>query len=148
MKQFIGRLFCIAIMLAVSEKVHAQDLDLMVIGHTKGVPADLNMPALKSVLKGEKQRWSDGTKVVIALMKTSTPVGGSTSRKIYNMSANELNKYWLALVFQGKADAPTFFNTVSELENFVAQTPGAIGVVSTPANSTDRIISIDAKKSV
>lgn len=90
-------------------------------------------------------RWPDGTKVIIALLKSSTPIGVSTSKKIYNMSANELNKYWLALVFQGKADAPNFFNSESELEDFVSQTNGAIGVITRPT-ANNKVILIDGKR--
>lgn len=123
----------------------SQDVNLAIIGNAKGVPAEMNINQLKSTMKGEKLRWPDGSKVVIALMKTNTPVGQNTSKKIYNMSSDELNKYWLALVFQGKADAPNFFNSESELEEFVAQTKGSIGVVNqvSPAN---RAILIDGKK--
>jgi hypothetical protein len=99
---------------------------------------------LSSVMKGEKLRWPDGTKVSIALMKSNTPIGVNTSKKVYNMSSNELNKYWLALVFQGKADAPTFFNSEAELEEFISQTKGAIGIVNQPAAS-NKTIAIDGK---
>ena len=124
---------------------HAQDMNLVVIGNSKGVPADLKLVQLKSTMKGEKLRWPDGSKVVIALLKSTTPIGQNTSKKIYNMSANELNKYWLALVFQGKADAPNFFNSEAELEEFVAQTTGAIGVVNQPA-AGNKTITIDGKR--
>jgi hypothetical protein len=123
----------------------AQDQNLVVIGNGKGVPTDMKLAQLKSTMKGEKLRWPDGSKVVIALLKTTTPIGQNTSRKIYNMSANELNKYWLALVFQGKADAPNFFNSEAELEEFVSQTSGAIGVVNQPTAST-KTITIDGKR--
>ena len=124
---------------------HAQDMNLVVIGNGNGVPADLKLVQLKSTMKGEKLRWPDGSKVVIALLKSTTPIGQNTSKKIYNMSANELNKYWLALVFQGKADAPNFFNSEAELEEFVAQTTGAIGVVNQPATG-NKTITIDGKR--
>ena len=124
---------------------HAQDLNLVVIGSSKGVPADMKLAQLKSTMKGEKLRWPDGSKVVIALLKTTTPIGQNTSKKIYNMSANELNKYWLALVFQGKADAPNFFNSEAELAEFVSQTSGAIGVVNQPAAS-NKTITIDGRR--
>ena len=123
----------------------AQDQNLAIIGNGKGVPAEMKLAQLKATLKGEKLRWPDGSKVVIALLKTTTPIGQSTSKKIYNMSANELNKYWLALVFQGKADAPNFFNSEVELADFVAQTTGAIGVVNQPGPSS-KTITIDGKK--
>lgn len=123
----------------------AQDLSLAIIANGKGAPAEMKAAQLKSAMKGEKLRWPDGSKVIIALMKSSTPIGANTSRKIYNMSTNELNKYWLALVFQGKADAPNFFNSEAELEEFIAQTKGAIGVISQPSASSKTVV-IDGKK--
>jgi hypothetical protein len=125
----------------------SQDMNLVVIANGKGVPSEMKMVQFKSTMRGEKLRWPDGSKVVIALMKSTTPVGVNTSKKIYNMSANELNKYWLALVFQGKADAPNFFNSEAELEEFISQTKGAIGVVNQPSSSNKTIV-IDGKTSL
>ena len=138
--------FCLLLLVGGSHPpARAQDQALVVIGNPKGVPPEMKLAQLKSTMKGEKLRWPDGSKVVIALLKTTTPIGQSTSKKIYNMSANELNKYWLALVFQGKADAPNFFNSEAELEEFVAQTTGAIGVVNQPATG-NKTITIDGKR--
>jgi hypothetical protein len=119
---------------------------LTVIGNQKGAPSSLKISELKVLFKGEKQRWPDGTKVVIALMKTGTPIGQNSAKKIYNMSGDELNRFWLALVFQGKATAPNFFNSVSELETFVAQTPGAIGVITNHTNTETKTITVDGNK--
>jgi hypothetical protein len=101
---------------------------------------------LKSVMKGERQRWNSGAKVIIALMKTSTAVGKNTAQVIYNMSGDALLKYWLAQTYQGNAHAPKFFNTKSELEEYVAENPGAIGVIDPPpANNEVKIVSVDGK---
>lgn len=124
------------------------DLQISLIGNEKGVPAALTLRELKAVLQGEKQRWPDGTTVSIAFMKTSTPVGGATAKKILNMSGDELNKLWLALVFQGKAKAPTFFSSAADLEAYVNSTPGAIGFVDASQAGKVRIISVDDKKSL
>jgi hypothetical protein len=62
------------------------------------------------------------------------------------MSGDELNRFWLALVFQGKASAPNFFNSMSELESFVAQTPGAIGIVKKESSNESKLIPVDGKK--
>ena len=61
---------------------------------------------------------------------------------------NELNKYFLAQVFQGKVKAPTFFTSKSELEDFVARTPGAIGVSqnTTLSGSEIKLVVVDGKK--
>ncbi len=127
--------------------LHAQQ-NLVVISNSKGAPGELNHAELVAVMKGEKQRWSDGTRISIALMKASTPAGEATSKKIYGMSGDEVNKYWLALVFQGKAKAPMFFNSVSELETYISQTPGAIGVVEESPDVKNKAILIDGKKSL
>ena len=121
------------------------DAGLVVISNDKGAPSEMKMSLLKSTLKGEKQRWPNGTKVIIALMKSNTLIGENTSKKLYNMSANELNKYWLALVFQGKADAPNFFNSESDLAAFVGQTQGAIGVIGRESDDV-RPVLVDGKK--
>lgn len=126
----------------------AQDEDLVIVGNTESVPAEMDMSQLKSILRGEKLRWKDGAQVVIALMKTSTPIGSNTSRKLYDMTGNELNKYFLALVFQGKLKAPAFFNSSDELEAYVAQTPGAIGVLQKAKDEVLRIIVVDGKTQI
>ena len=138
--------FFIGLLLPLS--INAQDEQLVIIGNAASVPSEIDMNQLKSVLKGEKLRWNDGSKVSIALMKTSTPIGTYTCNKLYNMTGNELNKYFLALVFQGKVKAPTFFNSANELEAFVAQTPGAIGVLQQVNDKLLKIILVDGKKQI
>ena len=88
--------------------MNSQDNQLIIVGNAESVPSEMGMNQLKSILKGEQMRWNDGSKVSIALMKTNTPIGSRTCEKVYNMTANELNKYFLALVFQGKITRPSF----------------------------------------
>jgi F0F1-type ATP synthase beta subunit len=118
------------IMLCIGLMAKSQDSTLSVISNVEGAPAELKFSELKSILMGEKQRWRNGTKISIAMVKTNKPIGKATCKKIYNMSGDEVNKFWLALVFQGKAQAPLFFNTTQELQNYVAQNQGAIGILN------------------
>ena len=128
--------------------INAQEPTLTAISNPKGAPPTLKMSDLKSIMKGEKQRWSDGTKVSIVLMKTNTSTGEITCQKIYNMSADKVKRFWLGLSFSGKADAPTFCNSIAELEAIVAQTPGAIGVIDKTSTGTGiKIIMVDGKNS-
>src|SRR5690606_28832186 len=144
---FISCGFLIAcLFIAVSGR--AQQSSLAAIGNVSGTPSDMKHSELKAVLMGETQRWKNGKRILIALMKTNTPLGKTTTSKIYDMSGDELNKYWLSLVFQGKAQAPVFFTSVTDLQNFVAQNPGAIGIVDKPvANADVRSVLIDGKSS-
>ena len=126
--------------------VRAQDAGLMVIGNMEDVPAEMDRSQLISVLRGEQQRWKSGKKVVLALMEPDTPIGRNVCTRVYNMSGNELQKYFLLLVFQGKARAPNYFDTTAELEAFVARTPGAIGVINQKTNSEVRTVLVDGSE--
>jgi len=138
----------IVLLLITSVIVKGQETILIAISNTKGAPSTMKMTELKSVLKGEKQRWNDGTKVSIVLMKTNTPVGEATCQKIYNMSGDKVKRFWLGLSFSGKADAPIFCNSISELETIVAQTPGAIAILDKISISTNtKTIVVDGKNS-
>ena len=103
---------------------------LSLICNTTGAPDTLSSVEMKSILKGEKQRWQDGSKIVLAMIKTNTETGETIAKKVYNMNGDELNKYWLSLVFAGKAKAPQFFRSEQELIDYVASTKGAIGVIT------------------
>lgn len=139
---------CLLVGILPPSPTFAQGIELTVIGNVQSVPSEMDMNQLRAILKGEKMRWEDGSRVKIALMKTNTPIGSGTCEKVYNMTSNELNKYFLALVFQGKVKAPSFFNSVSDLENYVAQTPGAIGVSQNTTDNQLKIILVDGKKQI
>ena len=134
-------------LLLLSAESVGQDSSLTVICNNKGAPPDMKFSELKSVMRGEKQRWSDGTKVVIAMVKSNSPLGEIISKKIYSMSGDGVRGFWAGISFAGKYDPPNVFNTVTELENFVAQNPGAIAILDKPTANDVRVVSIDGKKS-
>jgi len=126
-----------------------QDTSLIVIGNTTGVPADIKMNELKAVFRGEKQRWKDGTKVVIAMIKTTTPLGNTISEKIYSMNGDEVRGFWAGISFAGKFDPPNVFNTEAEVEVFVSQNPGAIAILNKTILTSDvKTILVSGKKTL
>ena len=128
--------------------LRAQTTSLTVVSNPKGSPANMKQAELKSIFLGEKQRWRDGKKIVIVLMKTNTAAGKNVCEKIYDMSGDELKKFWLALVFQGKSDAPVFFSSIGELQAYVSENPGAIGIIDqAPTVGGIKVVSIDGKLS-
>lgn len=117
---------------------------LIVISNAQTI--DVTFSELKTIMRGEKQRWNNGEKVKLAIMKTTTVTGTQVSQKVYNMSTSQLNKYWLAQVFQGRVQAPKFFTSEIELESYVKQTKGAIGIVTKVTQPEIKIITIEGKK--
>lgn len=141
----VARLLMITCCIGYGFIAKSQGGTLTIICNQDGTPNAMKLSELKSVMKGEKQRWSNGKKVSIALMKTTTPIGKNTAQVIYNMSGEALLKYNLGLHYNGNLQLK-FFNTVSELEEYVAQTPGAIGVIDQlTANNDIKVITIDGK---
>jgi hypothetical protein len=147
-RRYFSVFLSLFLLFSLGYSAKAQEATLTVISNTTGAPSEMKMSELKSVLKGERQRWSDGTKVHIALMKTTTPVGQTTCQKIYNMSGDKVKRFWLELSFAGNADAPTFCTTTEELVTFVSQNPGAIGVLDKPSTIAGiKTTEIDGKSS-
>ncbi len=151
MKKFItssiSAMFIAFLLFSSTQKIQAQDQAIMVIAHNTGAPTAMTMKELKAVLQGEKQRWSDGTKVSVAFMKANTAVGSATAKKIMGITGDQLNKLWLALVFQGKAKAPVFYGSSNDVENYISQNPGAIGIVEAGYTlKSGHVITIDGKK--
>jgi hypothetical protein len=137
---------CFFLLLGIRNQAQENPATLTVICNQKGCPAEMKMSELKSVMMGERQRWSDGTKVVIAMIKTTTPLGEIISRRIYSRSGDAVKGFWASISFQGKYDPPSVFNNVADLESFVAQNPGAIAILDKPGGNEVRAILIDGKK--
>ena len=128
--------------------VKAQDIPISVIGNQSAVPAQLSMADMQNVFMGKMPKWAGGDKVIIALMKLNTDAGKATCSKVYQMSADEVKKYWLTLSMKATIDAPQFFNTTDELKVFVAKTKGAIGIIEGSASAGSlKTVLVDGKKS-
>ncbi len=144
---WIRKCLSLCLLLFVVTVGRSQDSTLTVISHIKGAPTQMKKSELISVFLGEKDRWSDGTKVTIVLMKTTTPIGKETCKKVYSRSGNGVLQYWNLQSFAGKAQLPTMFNSTEELEAFVAENPGAIGIINKPSSIPDtKVVLVDGKK--
>ncbi len=135
------------IMSMESQNSFVTPLQLSVIVNSETAPETLDMKGLRSLLKGEKQRWGDGTKITLALMKTNTDIGSDMTKRVFLMTEKELNKYFLAKVFQGKMSSPEFFDNEEDLRSYVKSTRGAISVIESLNSDGFKTITIDGKKS-
>jgi hypothetical protein len=132
----------------MTTSVSAQESELTVIGNIKSVPSEMDSDHLKKVLRGEQLQWDDGTKVVIVLMRSKTPTGAETYKRLYNMTPKQFSRYFRLLVYKGEGNPPQFCETTAQMETVVSSTPGAIGVVSNSNSEAVQIINIDGKKSI
>lgn len=103
--------------------------EFVVIANEIGSTA-LSKKEIITYAKGEKTFWQNGKKVVIALPSAKSELAPIVAASIYKTSSGGMQKYWLSLVFQGRADPPVFFGTDEETIRFVEKNKGAIGFIS------------------
>ena len=134
-----------AFLLLLGSNVRSQQvIPLVIIGNQKGAPSTMKMTELLSVMRGEKEQWKGKVKIKVAIMKTTTPVGKRTAEEIYKMSGDELLKFFSLLSYGGTVHAAKTFYNITDLQNFIAENPGAIGVVDKMLPNDDiKIITIN-----
>jgi ABC-type phosphate transport system substrate-binding protein len=86
--------------------------------------ADITIPDLIKILKGESRKWPDGKNVTVILRDLSTPEMQTALQKLYKMQPEELK----TLIAAHKG-AIVVASSEEELLTLVATTPGAIGLV-------------------
>jgi hypothetical protein len=96
---------------------------------------DLGMTSMTNarvqrVFTGKETLWKNGKTVVICLPGTKSVKAQEVYTKVYGKSVKEVQKFWLSLVFQGRAKSPIFFDSEQEMVDYVKRTPGAIGVIT------------------
>ena len=108
--------------------------ELVVIGNATGL-TELSRDDLRAIFRGERSVWSTNTTVTIVLPSTRSPDAEAFASQVLGMSRGAMQRFWLGLVFQGRASPPVSFDTAAEIVQFVRRTPGAIAVV--PATTDD-----------
>lgn len=89
---------------------------------------------LKSIFLGNKSLWNNGNNVIVVLPSSNSSSFESLAEWALGLSGFEYQKHWLSLVFQGRINAPVFLKDEAEVIEYVANHPGAIGIIysSTP----------------
>jgi len=133
-KKFIIIVVCLLIMGKANNAIAQIAEDLIVIANDIGV-SSLTKKQVISYLKGEKNFWESRKKVLIALPSSKSELATIVARSIYKTSSEGMQKYWLSLVFQGRADPPMFFGSDEETIKFVTSNKGSIGFIRTKNKS-------------
>jgi ABC-type phosphate transport system substrate-binding protein len=85
---------------------------------------------VKRIWLGKKKSMPGGGMVKL----TDLPVGDATRKTFYSTivkkKEKQLKAYWAKITFTGKGYPPQVFDSESEIIEWVANTPGAMGYVS------------------
>jgi ABC-type phosphate transport system substrate-binding protein len=105
-------------------------VDLTIIGNKTGFDKNA-IKEIKQIFKGKYSTWPlSRSSVTIVLPAPQSPNAQKVATQLYANTVSGVQKYWLSLVFQGRANPPIFLETDEEIIAVVKKTPGAIGVVS------------------
>ena len=73
--------------------------------------------------------WNNGKQIIVCLPGTKSQMAESVYQEVYHQSVKEVQKFWLSIVFQGRAKSPHFFESEQEMIDYIKKTPGAVGVL-------------------
>lgn len=124
-------MFLLSGLCALGMQAQSLPSNVQVVGNDIGTQ-ELSVKELRRAMRGETSFWA-GSKmaVTVVLPANSMEVESSqTAQFVVNSPrAAVLQKYWLGKVFEGRANSPIFVRSQVELEEVVARTPGAIGLL-------------------
>jgi len=109
-----------------SQQVSLDGLSLM--GNKTGL-VSVNRKQLNGIFRGNQSIWKTNEQVIVVMPSSKAEFADQFAKSVLQMSHSALQKYWLALVFQGRANAPVFLNSSAEILDYVKKNPGAIAIV-------------------
>ena len=97
---------------------------------------------LGEIFLGKRVKWSNNSRIDIVVSQAQD-LHASFLKEYVGRSPSQFEIYWRKMLFTGQAQMPVSFKTDQDVINYVANTPGAIGYVSSqPASSDIKIISV------
>lgn len=113
-----------------------------VVGTELGV-SSLTAADVRDVFRGDRALWPSGEGVTVVLPSGRSSYGEAFAKAVLGMTRETMQRYWLGLVFQGRAAPPVNLGSVAEVLAYVERTPGAIAVV--PAGAAPRSLVIPVR---
>lgn len=101
---------------------------LLLMGNKTGL-VSVNRKQLNGIFRGTQSIWKSNEQVIVVMPSSKAEYAEQFANGVLQMSHAALQKYWLALVFQGRANAPVFLNSSAEIVDYVKKNPGAIAIV-------------------
>jgi len=89
----------------------------------------ISLSELKDIFLGEKQVDPNNNTIVVVLPTTDFQGADEVARLISGSSLNSFRRYWLSIVFQGRANPPFYFNSNQRMIDFVRENPGSIAIL-------------------
>lgn len=87
----------------------------------------LTRGALRAIFSMRLRTWPDGSSIKVFVLGDNSPLHVKFSKNILNVFPYQLRRTWNRLVYSGTGQAPIQVESIKEIVEQVASTPGAIG---------------------
>tara|TARA_B110000495_G_C22661681_1_gene391595 strand:+ start:90 stop:551 length:462 start_codon:yes stop_codon:yes gene_type:complete len=102
---------------------------------------------INGILKGKFSSWKNGNGVIIILRLNDDEESQHLAQQIYNKSITGVKKYWLGIVFSGRANSPLFADSNEEVLSLLKKNIGAIAVLVDYKGEIPAEFTVDIAKS-
>ena len=106
----------------------AQD-NVKIIVNPEVEEGTLSQADLARIYLGKKTFWESGSRITPSLLNEKSPLTEAFLEESVRKTVRQYRAYWKRHLFSGKGTAPKTFSSSRQVANFVADNPGAIGVV-------------------
>ncbi len=99
----------------------------------KNVTDSIDLNKISSIYRAEKTKWNDGTQITVTML-TKGDLHEAFAKSVVGLNTNRWIRIWRRIIFTGSGLPPRTFKTETDMVNFIAATPGAMGYItaSTP----------------
>ena len=120
---------------------------LAIVVHPSNPVENLSLAELRKIFLGERIRWPNGHRVIVAMLDSGFPERDAALRQVYRMTEKGYRDHFLKGRYTG--DIPVLPKTLSSpeiLRKFIFNAPGAIGYLrASDVNSSVKVVSIDGR---
>lgn len=108
---------------------------------------DLSLLELRNVFLGERQFWSDGSRIVLLVRAPVAYERDVVLNKIYRMDESQYRQYWIAKVFRAEiSSGPKIVYSNDMTRQLVTALAGAVGFIAASDVSPEmKVVRINGK---
>ena len=105
--------------------------------------SSIDQASLEALLTGQRRNWDDGDAAKVVLPSRKSSNFDFVAQKLFGTSGQVMQRQWFRLVFSGKANAPDYVDSSTEVLDAVARQAGALGIlVSDTAPEVDESLTV------
>lgn len=139
--------FVLSLLLLTINVGFAYSLDVAVVVNKQNPVSGVSLAELTKILKQEKQYWEGGKKVYLILQEAGSSEKNVMLKRVYQMSDEDLKKFWLGKMFRGEISSfPKTLGSSEAVKRFISQVPNAIGFIDSGSVDTSiKALNVDGK---